>query len=67
MGSLHVDRRKRPQAHQNTFAFKHNKHSKLTQKIVDEPLDLLCQRCSQKLQWRKQFRKYKLLTVPGKW
>jgi len=34
---------------------------------LDEPLDKLCPRCNQQLSWRKQFRKYKLLTVPSRW
>ena len=53
-------------AHQNEFAFKHNKNSKLTKKIDSEPLDNLCRRCFGKLSWRKKYRKYKLRTVPGK-
>jgi Uncharacterized conserved protein (DUF2039) len=53
-------------AHQNLFAFKHNKNSRLTKKIAEEPLDVLCKRCYGKLTWRKQFRKYKMLTVPGR-
>ena len=53
-------------AHQNAFAFKHNKNSRLTKVIAAEPLDLLCRRCFEKLSWRKQYRKYKLRTVPGK-
>lgn len=40
--------KKRP-AHQNKFAFKHNKNSRLTEQIAKEPLDLLCQRCAAKL------------------
>lgn len=53
-------------AHQNTFAFKHNKNSKLTKKIAEEPLDVLCRRCIAKLKWRRKFRKFKLRTVPGR-
>jgi hypothetical protein len=56
---------KRP-AHQNVFAFKHNKNSKLTRKIAEEPVDVLCVRCIAKLVWRKKFRKYKQRTVPGR-
>lgn len=58
--------KKRQQAHQNTFAFKHNKGSKLTKKIEGEPLTFLCKRCYAKLEWRKKFRKFKLRTVPGR-
>ncbi|CAG9316547.1 unnamed protein product [Blepharisma stoltei] len=53
-------------AHQNTFAFKHNKASRLTKKIEGEPLTYLCRRCYAKLEWRKKFRKFKLRTVPAK-
>ena len=60
-----MKRGKKP-AHQNVFSFKHNKNSKLTKKIAEEPLDNLCKRCFGKLTWRKQFRKYKLRTVPGR-
>jgi hypothetical protein len=54
------------QAHQNVFAFKHNKNSKLTKKIAEEPLDVLCRRCIAKLSWRVKYRKFKLRTVPGR-
>ena len=56
----------RKSAHQNAKAFKHNKHSKLTQKIAKEPLDCLCERCASLLEWKKRYRKYKLRTVPGR-
>ena len=57
---------KKAQKHQNTFAFKHNKNSMLTRKIRETPLDNLCKRCLEKLEWRINFRKYKPLTSPGK-
>lgn len=53
-------------AHHNAFAFKHNKNSKLTKKIAEEPLDVLCKRCIAKLKWRRKYRKFKLRTVPGR-
>jgi hypothetical protein len=43
-----MKRGKKP-AHQNVFSFKHNKNSKLTKKIAEEPLDNLCKRCFGKL------------------
>ena len=58
-------RRKGP-AHQNTFAFKHNPNSKLTAKILAMPIAHVCRRCHEKLEWRKQYRKYKPRTQPGK-
>ena len=58
-------RRKGP-AHQNTFAFKHNPNSKLTAKILSLPNEHVCRRCHEKIEWRKQYRKYKPRTQPGK-
>lgn len=53
-------------AHQNTTAFRHNPKSKLTDKIVNRcPNEGLCRRCHDKIEWRKQYRKYKLRTQPG--
>jgi predicted nucleic acid-binding Zn ribbon protein len=56
----------RPPAHQNTFAFKHNPKSKLTEKILSSPIQHCCRRCTDKLEWRKQYRKYKPLTQMAK-
>ncbi|KAL3938380.1 MAG: hypothetical protein SGBAC_006699 [Bacillariaceae sp.] len=52
--------------HQNTFAFVHNPHSKKTDKILNAPVDHVCRRCHDKIEWRKQYRKYKPRTQPGK-
>ena len=38
----------------------------MTEKIKQAPLDLLCLRCKDILQWRIDYRKYKTLTIPGK-
>lgn len=57
---------KKSQAYQNTFAFKHNKNSQLTKKIAKVPLDNLCKRCLDKLEWRIDYRKYKPLTTAGR-
>lgn len=57
---------KQGQKHQNTFAFKHNKNSRLTRKIQEAPLDLLCEHCLQVLQWKIKYRKYRPLSTPGK-
>ena len=59
--------KKGPPAHQNKFAFKHNPGSKLTKKILAAPIVGLCRRCSEIVEWRKKYRKYKPLTAPGKW
>jgi hypothetical protein len=52
-------------AHQNKFGFIHNLKSKLTAKILDMPIFHVCRRCNEKLEWRKQYRKYKPRTQPG--
>jgi hypothetical protein len=56
----------RSPAHQNKFAFRHNPGSKKTQKILDAPNVGLCQRCHDKIEWRKQYRKYKVRSQLGK-
>ena len=45
--------------HQNTFAFKHNRNSKKTAAIKAVMHDGLCQRCHEKIEWKKKYRKYK--------
>jgi hypothetical protein len=57
---------KKGQKHQNTFTFKHNKNSLLTRKIKQSPLDHLCERCMDKLEWRINFRKYKPMSAPSR-
>lgn len=52
-------------AHQNEFAFRHNPKSKLTEKILASPNVGVCQKCHDKIEWRKQFRKYKPLSQPS--
>jgi hypothetical protein len=54
-------------AHQNTFAFIHNVKSKMTDKITASANTHVCRRCHDKIEWRKQYRKYKPRTgAPGK-
>ena len=55
----------RAPAHQNKFAYKHNPCSKKTEKILSLPNIHACQRCHDKIEWRKQYRKYKPRTQPG--
>lgn len=55
----------RAPAHQNTFAFQHNPKSKTTAKILAAPNVHVCRRCHEKIEWRKQYRKYKPRTQPG--
>lgn len=52
-------------AHQNKFAFHHNPKSKTTAKILASPNIHVCRRCHDKIEWRKQYRKYKPRTQPG--
>ena len=53
-------------AHQNKFAYKHNPKSKTTAKILASPNTHVCRRCHDKIEWRKQYRKYKPLTQPSR-
>lgn len=57
---------KQAQKHQNTFAFYHNKGSKLTKFILESPIRGLCSKCTTIIEWRKTYRKYKPLTIPKK-
>eukprot|EP01120_Amphizonella_sp_Union-15-10_P010205 TRINITY_DN405_c0_g1_i2.p1 TRINITY_DN405_c0_g1~~TRINITY_DN405_c0_g1_i2.p1 ORF type:complete len:123 (-),score=10.77 TRINITY_DN405_c0_g1_i2:179-547(-) len=50
------------QVHQNTYAFRHNPRSKKTKKILESPNEGLCVRCTEQIEWRKKYRKYKPLT-----
>jgi Uncharacterized conserved protein (DUF2039) len=52
-------------AHQNKYAFKHNPKSKLTEIILKSPIEYCCYRCTEKLVWRKKYRKYKPLSQPS--
>ena len=54
-------------AHQNKYAFKHNKGSKLTEKILAIPNEGVCNRCAEIIEWKKKYRIYKPLTTPAKW
>jgi hypothetical protein len=55
----------RAPAHQNEFAWTHNPKSKMTERILASPIIHVCKRCNEKLEWRKQYRKYKPRTQPG--
>ncbi|KYQ92581.1 hypothetical protein DLAC_06571 [Tieghemostelium lacteum] len=47
-------------------AFKHNPGSKKTEMILALPNEGLCYKCHETIEWRKRYRRYKPLTVPGK-
>jgi len=55
----------RKPAHQNSFSYQHNPGSKKTDKILASPNEGCCQRCFDKIEWRKKYRKYKPLTQPS--
>lgn len=57
--------KKKGQKHQNQYSFKHNKNSMLTRKIIEAPLDHLCEKCLKKLEWKIKYRKYTPLSVPS--
>ncbi|RIA97712.1 hypothetical protein C1645_751815 [Glomus cerebriforme] len=57
-------KKKNGQKHQNTFAFQPNKNSKKTKFINSLPINGLCHRCKEILEWRKKYKKYKPLTTP---
>lgn len=52
----------RKQAHQNSYGFRHNPNSALTKEIAALEITGLCRRCNEKIEWRKQYRKYKIQT-----
>lgn len=51
----------------NTYKFVHNKNSKKTKQILASPIEGVCEKCYKILQWKKDYRKYKPLSVPRKW
>jgi hypothetical protein len=54
-------------AYQNKFAFRHNKNSKKTKKILALKNEGLCRTCTEQIEWRKRYRKYKPMTQPASW
>jgi len=55
------------QKHQNKVGWAHNKKSKETERMNKIPADLgCCRRCTDKINWKKQYRKYKVRAVPGR-
>ncbi|CAG8518280.1 7041_t:CDS:2 [Scutellospora calospora] len=57
-------KKKGAQKHQNTYAFHANKNSKKTKLINSLPINGVCKRCKEIIEWRKKFKKYKRLTTP---
>ena len=52
--------------HDNAFKFKHNAKSKKTEKLLGITHSGLCHRCSDKIAWKKKYRKYKPRKRSGK-
>eukprot|EP00038_Savillea_parva_P015226 m.13448 g.13448 ORF g.13448 m.13448 type:complete len:226 (+) comp3043_c0_seq1:319-996(+) len=61
------DLKKKGQKYQNTVAFNPMRWGTTPQqlKIAAAPIGAVCGRCSEKLEWRKKYNKYKPLKVPG--
>ncbi|EGF77663.1 hypothetical protein BATDEDRAFT_91619 [Batrachochytrium dendrobatidis JAM81] len=58
--------KKGAQRHQNSFAFTTNRFSPAAIKISHLPVQGVCQRCLDIIQWKKSINKYKPLTQPKK-
>eukprot|EP00041_Stephanoeca_diplocostata_P021680 m.508764 g.508764 ORF g.508764 m.508764 type:complete len:229 (-) comp21886_c0_seq2:2751-3437(-) len=58
---------KRGQKYQNTVAFNNVKYGIDTkmEKILGAPVGAVCKRCKEKIEWRKKFKKYKILSAPA--
>eukprot|EP01083_Nonionella_stella_P111280 326360_1 len=65
-GALKNKKVGRKPAHQNKFKFRHNKNSSQTAVIAAITLTGLCRKCQNVIEWRKQYRKYKVLKAPKK-
>ncbi|KAJ3074363.1 hypothetical protein HDU98_011432 [Podochytrium sp. JEL0797] len=57
---------KQKQKHQNLFAYKSDKYATHMTAITALPVQGLCKRCVEIIQWRKRMGQYKPLTVPKK-
>ncbi|CAH1756770.1 418_t:CDS:2 [Entrophospora sp. SA101] len=67
MTKVSLSSKKKPgQKYQNSFAFKPNKNSKKSKIINSLPIDGLCKRCKDIVEWKKKYKKYKTLTVAKK-
>jgi Zn finger protein HypA/HybF involved in hydrogenase expression len=60
--------KRKGQHYQNKFAFalKTASDSKLTKRIKNTPLDFLCQRCYDQVEWKIVYKKYKPLSAPSR-
>ena len=66
MGKKRDGKNGRLPKHNNDFKFKHNPKSKKSDQIATITHSGLCHRCSDKIAWKKKYRKYKPLKRSGK-
>ncbi|RIB00691.1 hypothetical protein C2G38_1993999 [Gigaspora rosea] len=57
-------KKKGTQKYQNFYAFRANKNSKKTKLINLLPINSVYKRCKNIIEWRKKFKRYKLLKTP---
>jgi hypothetical protein len=46
-------------------AFTHNPKSQKSKAIMEAPINGLCKRCTEQIEWKKQYRKYKARSLSG--
>merc|ERR1711991_917792 len=51
--------------YQNKRAFTHNPKSVKSKFIMSQPINGLCRRCTEQIEWKKKYRKYKPLKTPA--
>ena len=66
MGKKRDGKNGRLPKHNNDFKFKHNPKSKKSDLIATITHSGLCHRCSDKIAWKKKYRKYKQMKRSGK-
>lgn len=62
-------KKQKAQKHQNTKAFKNNLHDTSGKAKLINSLQVTqcCARCTEVIEWKIRYKKYKPLTVPKKW
>jgi hypothetical protein len=58
---------KKPQKHQNKTAFKVKYDTNAIEIAKKAPLDRLCKRCLEQIQWKLRFNKYKAPKSISRW
>ena len=63
-----VTKKKAPK-HNNEYAFKNDKYDTTGKMKAINNLNIsnVCQRCKDCIEWKIKYKKYKPLSVPGKW